>query len=113
MRIPDAHRSQGGDRMKCAERGCSNEAIYRFTWPGSPQQNGCAKHAEHAASIARAMGFDLELIEIGRDEERKTVTLDDHIRQALDNLRQVVRVKLDLGGATRGDVDVAIVQMLT
>lgn len=47
--------------MKCETTTCEGEAQWRYTWPGRPEMQVCARCAARASGVAEAMGFDLEV----------------------------------------------------
>jgi len=51
----------------CSSDGCSEVAIYRYTWPGRPEAFACLKHAVQLKRVSDAMGFYLQCtpIEMG------------------------------------------------
>jgi hypothetical protein len=47
--------------MKCETTTCEGLRGWRFTWPGRPELQVCARCAARAAGVAKHMGFDLEV----------------------------------------------------
>lgn len=54
-----SHHPTHEKRMKCSQVTCMAPAGHLFTWPGSPEQASCYRHALWAQQIARAMGLEL------------------------------------------------------
>lgn len=49
---------------------CSNEAAFRFTWPGRDESFICADHVPKLKAIAGAMGLPLSIVELDPAVER-------------------------------------------
>lgn len=49
---------------------CSNEASFRFTWPGREESFICADHIGKLSAIADAMGLPLQIIPLDPLVER-------------------------------------------
>lgn len=45
-----------------SEVNCSNQPVFRYTWPGQDEQYTCLEHAEQIANIANAMGCHIQFI---------------------------------------------------
>lgn len=48
--------------MSCNQKDCPNPPVYRFTWPGKPEQCICAEHAPKLRGLANAIGLPLQMI---------------------------------------------------
>lgn len=43
------------------EKQCSNEAKWRYTWPGRNELTCCDQHKEQILMVANALGFHLQM----------------------------------------------------
>jgi len=48
--------------------GCTQQPMYRFTWPGQDEKCICLIHAMKLIDIVRAMGFHLQIIPLSPEE---------------------------------------------
>jgi hypothetical protein len=50
--------------MKCNQKTCSEDAKFRFTWPGNDEAAACEKHALVVEAVAMAIGLSLQMIPV-------------------------------------------------
>jgi hypothetical protein len=48
---------------------CGEDAAYRYTWPGRNESFVCEAHALRLASVAAAMGLNLQLVPVPPKQE--------------------------------------------
>lgn len=48
-------------KIKCNQEGCTQDAVYQYTWPGQKEAGICEEHSKKLQAIADAMGFYIQL----------------------------------------------------
>lgn len=56
------------EKQECKQDKCTQEAAYRYTWPGRDESYICDKCSAKLLAIATAMGFYVQLIPLGVKE---------------------------------------------
>lgn len=49
----------------CTQKGCTEPAVFRYTWPGHPMSMACGVHALKVRDTANALGFVIHFEIIG------------------------------------------------
>lgn len=60
----------------CSQNDCGKGAVARFTWPGRPELLVCREHSDRSKLVAKAMGFELQVIELAEGYEPPPVVLE-------------------------------------
>jgi hypothetical protein len=47
---------------------CGEDAAYRYTWPGRNESFVCEAHARRIASVAHAMGLNLQFVPVPSEQ---------------------------------------------
>ena len=55
---------------------CTNEAYYRYTWPGKDESLACVIHAQGIKKVASAIGLHLQFIVLSQDALLMGLTCD-------------------------------------
>jgi hypothetical protein len=51
-------------KLKCNQKDCVHDAVYRYTWPGHDEAGICELHRAKAQAIANAIGMHLQFIRL-------------------------------------------------
>lgn len=55
--------------MTCNQKGCTQPAAFRFTWPGRDESAICSEHVKKLQDVAQAMGLYVQIIPLVAAEE--------------------------------------------
>lgn len=55
---------------KCRNNNCTNNADYRYTWAGKDESFICEEHSKKMKSIAKAIGYYIQLIPLDNEKEK-------------------------------------------
>jgi hypothetical protein len=58
-------------KIKCGQKFCSEDAYYRYTWPGNDESYICKNHARKITNISNAMGFHIQMIPLEKENNEQ------------------------------------------